>query len=236
MHVTGAEMTASALVHLFLALILNTEGTNCDLNNFFRFENFGGASQGILGNHASFLLDPSDINSTHHIWELDLDLKKCETFTETGDLPAQCAMPDTPWNLLYYLIFFSVFLCIEELCLSTQGEALCEYLRSAHTDLTDGPAFVHCTWSTTKYTRNRKNPLTEPGQTQDLNSGFMKWTPGRSTLSCYPWYWCQCFVWYFCRGKSMQKHDMINIYGNFLWLWWGWPSHGAWNFLSLYSA
>lgn len=110
MHLTGAEMTASALVHLFLALILNTEGTNCDLNNFFRFENFGGASQGILGNHASFLLDPSDINSTHHIWELDPDLKKCETFTETGDLPAQC-VPCLILHEICFIIsfFFSIF-------------------------------------------------------------------------------------------------------------------------------
>lgn len=111
MHVTGAEMTASALVHLFLALILNTEGTNCDLNNFFRFENFGGASQGILGNHASFLLDPSDINSTHHIWELDPDLKKCETFTETGDLPAQCVPCLILHEICFIISFFFQYFC-----------------------------------------------------------------------------------------------------------------------------
>lgn len=153
----------------------STEDTNCDFNNSFNFETVGGASQGILGNPAYLLSDLAGTNSTHHIWKWELDLKQCDIFPETGDLPA----PDTPWSLLYYVIF-SILLCNEELCLWTQGEALCEHLRSAHRPDT----YIRLTgcqelWgsantrSTTKHTRNRENPLTEPKQTRDLSSVFI---------------------------------------------------------------
>lgn len=108
MHLTGAEMTAWALVHLFLALILNkyiNEGTNYDFNNSSGFENLGGASQRILGNPANLLLDPSGINSTHPIWKSDLDRKKCETSTETADLPA----PSVPYLILHEIYFITSF-------------------------------------------------------------------------------------------------------------------------------
>lgn len=130
-------MTAWALVGLFSALILKTEDTNCDFSDSFRFGNFGGAPQGILGNPACLLLDPSCINSIHQINKLDLDLKKCDTFNKTGDLTAL----SVPCLILHGVGFIISFLCNitahwKALPFNTGRGSLCEHLRSAHTDLT----------------------------------------------------------------------------------------------------
>lgn len=48
-HLTGAEMTAWALVYLFWTLLLKTKDTNCFLVTLLDVEILVGASQGILG-------------------------------------------------------------------------------------------------------------------------------------------------------------------------------------------